>query len=324
VPYAPRAGGGEPLWLSPERLSNGKWWLAGPFPYDDHQGFFRTHSLEGVDWKWIESPTYWVSLRDRPKGVYYARVSVYSPSARHADFLAAFADSLAVWWNGELKLNIHRHPKWLLMRDPWAERRTIQVRPGWNQVLLKIGPSLTVPTAFMFRIVDQAGATLRDLVYAPEEELPLTPAATDQEPEQPITLPTRTIPFTLQSWTDSTLAHYSGRAVYETQFDFQGTAKRLWLDLGEVGVAAEVWLNGEKAGERAWRPFRFEITRQIRSHNTLRIRVANSNAGWQSQGDTIYPQGSWGLRFKTERDRLQTLHPNGLEGPVRIIAELNH
>ena len=324
VPYVQRAGQAEPVWLAPERLSNGKWWLAGPFPYDDHQGFFRAHPLENVEWKWTESPTYWVSLRDRPKGVYYARVFVYSPAARPAVLLAAFADSLAVWWNGELKLSIHRHPKWSLLRDAWAERRTIQVRQGWNQVLLKIGPSLMVPTAFMFRIVDEAGATLRDLVYAKEEKLPLGARDSADQPEQPIALPTATVSFTLQSWTDSELAHYSGSAIYETEFDFQGTGKRLWLDLGEVGVAAEVWLNGEKVGERAWRPFRFEITRQIRTHNRLRIRVANSDAGWQSQGDTIYPQGSWGLRYKTERDRLQTLRPNGLEGPVRIIGELNH
>jgi hypothetical protein len=50
------------------------------------------------------------------------------------------------------------------------------------------------------------------------------------------------------------------------------------------------------------------------------IRVANSDAGRQAQGDTIYPKGSWGLKYKTELDRLPTIRPNGLEGPVRVIA----
>ena len=54
----------------------------------------------------------------------------------------------------------------------------------------------------------------------------------------------------------------------------------------------------------------------------LRIRVANSNAGWQSQGGTIYGKASWGLKYNTERDRLPTLRPNGLEGPVRLVVML--
>ena len=88
-----------------------------------------------------------------------------------------------------------------------------------------------------------------------------------------------------------------GTAVYERSIDLPAVkaGEKLMLDLGEVGLAAEVWLNGKKAGERVWRPFRFDITRQARpGANRLRIRVANSDAGWQSQGDTIYPRGSWG------------------------------
>ncbi len=57
-----------------------------------------------------------------------------------------------------------------------------------------------------------------------------------------------------------------------------------------------------------------------RGVNTLRIRIANSDAGWMSQGDPIYERGSWGVRFTSERDRLKTLRPNGLEGPVRLLS----
>lgn len=31
-------------------------------------------------------------------------------------------------------------------------------------------------------------------------------------------------------------------------------------------------------------------------------------------------RGGWGVKFASERDRLQTLHPNGLERPVRILT----
>ena len=41
VPYATVEGETEPLWLAPERLSQREWWLIGPFPYGDHEGFFR-------------------------------------------------------------------------------------------------------------------------------------------------------------------------------------------------------------------------------------------------------------------------------------------
>lgn len=82
-----------------------------------------------------------------------------------------------------------------------------------------------------------------------------------------------------------------------------------------------MWLNGKSVGERVWRPYRFVVSGQaVSGVNQLKVRVANSNAGWQSQGDTIYPKGSWGLNYKTEFDRLPTIRPNGLEGPVRILA----
>ena len=400
VPYASVEGETEPLWLAPERLAQREWWLIGPFAYDDHQGFFREFPPERefqpaskylgafgeVGWKWCASTDYIVRPREAlglerasSFGVYYAFAHVWSPTAQRATLSVAFADSLSVWWNDELKLSEHRHPKWLLLRDCWAETRALQVRPGWNTVRLKLGPSLESQTAFLFRLTDESGATLRDVVYArdptpaattapqrkrltvaippgataltvpafhnpfrllmdgralvaePATRLPLPASAracvfeieSGDEPERPVAFPSGTGPFTLQSWTDSALGNYSGTALYETEFELPRAARgrRLVLDLGEVGLAAEVWVNGKKAGERAWRPFRFDVTHGVRpGKNALRIRVANSNAGWLAQGGTIYSKGSWGLKYNTERDRLDTLRPNGLEGPVRLVA----
>ncbi len=373
VPYARQDG--QPVWLAPERKSNRQWWLIGPFPYDDHQGFYRGYPPERefradasypgafgpVKWKWIESPTYSVTLRDalalsgsRAMGVYYAYANVYSPKEQPAKLRTAFADSIAVWWNGSEVLRVHRHPKWLLMRDEWAETTPIRLSAGWNTVLLKIGPSLMVPTAFLFRIIGEDGETLNGLSYAADKSK--TPTIEHEEnvitvevppgavalkngqaveggttvtlppapiPEQPVEFRSGTVGFSLQSWTDSSLAFYSGSAVYETDFTLtrEEAAMPLAIDLGEVGVAAEAWLNGRKLGERVWRPFRFDLGgKAVAGVNHLKIRVANSNAGWQSQGDTIYPKGSWGLRYKTELDRLPTIRPNGLEGPVRILT----
>lgn len=367
VPYAQVEGSSKQVWLAPERLSNPDWWLIGPFPYDDHMGFYREYAPEReflpearypgaytqVSWQWTSSPTYTVTLREALKlpnretlGVFYAFAYVWSPKARDAQLLASFADGMKAWWNGQLVLSDHRHQKWSLMRDCWAERRPIRIEQGWNKVLLKIEPSLSVPTAFLFRLVGEDGATLRDVVYSREEQLvprpgrrvrlrvPAPPGTGEPDrtmemdwneiPERPVSFPTRPVPFELTSWSASTLVNYSGAALYETGFELpnSATGKRLWLDLGEVGLAAEVWINGAKAGERAWRPFRFDITRQSKAgRNTLRVRVANSNAGWLAQGDTVYPKGSWGLKFQTERDRIPFMRPNGLEGPVRLLAQ---
>ena len=277
--------------------------------------------------------------------MYYAYVNVWSPTARRAQATVAVADSVKLWWNGELKLVSHSHPPFIVLRDPWSHRPPVELRQGWNSVLLKIGPSINGATGFLFRIADEEGNTLRDIVYTRDPVLPphaprrvhLTvdappgtegkpislDIAEDEIPERAIVFAPRTTPFTLASWTDSALANYSGSARYETSFDLPQlpTRERLVLDLGEVGLAAEVWVNDQKAGERGWRPFEIDITPQVRRGlNRLRVRVANSNAGWMAQGDPIYERGAWGVKFASERDRLRTLHPNGLEGPVRVLA----
>jgi hypothetical protein len=351
VPYAKVEPGGDLVWLAPERLANRNWWIAGPHPYGDHSGFFDEFPPErGFDpndpaWKWIESPT--VAVRPpAPKGVYYAYVNVWSPEARRARAAIAVADSVKLWWNGELAFAWHSHPPFVNLRDPWSHRPEINVTAGWNRVLLKIGPSSAGATGFLFRVTDDRGKTIRDLVYArdtvrPEPKMRRVRMSVDappgtrerktawdldesEIPEEPVEFAPEAKPFTLRSWTDTALAWYSGSAIYETTFDLPGAAagERVLLDLGEVGLAAEVWINDEKAGERAWRPFVFEITRLVRpGANRLRVRVANSNAGAMAQGDPIYERGAWGVKFKSERDRLKTLHPNGLEGPVRIVVE---
>ncbi len=370
VPYAKAEGSAEPVWLAPERLANRNWWLAGPYPYGDHQGFFDRYPPEkGFDatdpaWKWFESPT--VAVRppvlffgakdfdefEAPEptpvrnGVFYAYGNVWSSGARPGRAAVAAADSVKLWWNGKLELARHLHPPFVNLRDPWSYRPRIDIRKGWNSVLLKIGPNPMGATGFLFRITDEQGNTLRDLVYARDRTLPpphprrvhLTveaPPGSDGKsllldldenaiPERAVMFAPRTTPFTLASWTDSTLANYSGSALYETEFhlDEVPDGESLILDLGKVGLAAEVWLNGQKAGERVWRPYELDITPFVRRGvNRLKIRVANSNAGWMAQGPPIYGRDAWsGLNFKSERDRLQTLRPNGLEGPVRILV----
>ena len=371
VPYADVAGAAEPVWLAPERLGHRAWWLAGPYPDKEGQGLYDVFPPErgftpgDPMWKWVESPSpiiapvklmfgeqvdfhAWVDLHPERTGVYYAFVNIWSPSARTGRAAVAVAESVRLWWNGKLELTARPHFPFIHLRDVWANKVPVQLEQGWNSVLLKIGPSGAGPTGFLFRMTDEEGNTLRDLVYAPERVLPPpAPArrvrlavaappgttgaslaldvAEDAIPERPVAFEPAPASIVLASWTDSTLAHYSGSAIYEKSFDLDAVpaGARLVLDLGEVGLAAEVWLNERKVGERAWRPFELDITAAARrGRNELRIRVANSDAGWSAQGPTVYqPDAFWWTPFVTERERLKTLRPNGLEGPVRILAE---
>lgn len=350
VPYANIDGSSEPVWLAPERLANRNWWLAGPYPYLDHGSFFDSFPPEkGFNagdpaWKWYESPSYNVQPKSG-KGIYYAFVNVWSPAARRARAAVVAYDGVMLWWNGKLEFTAYDHPPFVNVRDAWAHRPPLEIRQGWNTLLLKISPASAGATGFMFRISGEDGDTLRDLVYSRDQVLtsrtvrrvrirvdapPRTTGPSlsedipeDAIPERPIVFAPRTATITLASWTNSTLGNYSGTAIYETTFELREipAGDRLVLDLGAVGLAAEVWVNDRKAGERAWRPYEIDITTHVRpGSNRLRIRVANSNAGWMVQGDAIYPYGNWGVKFRSERDRLATLRPNGLEGPVRILA----
>lgn len=117
------------------------------------------------------------------------------------------------------------------------------------------------------------------------------------------------------NWTDSGLLYYSGKATYEKTFDFGAIEpnRRYLLDLGRVGVAAQVWLNSKPVGTRLWRPYAFDITDVIKpGENTMRIVVANTLANYFSQfeqlkGEPLYRGGS-----------LPWMLPSGLMGPVAI------
>ena len=51
------------------------------------------------------------------------------------------------------------------------------------------------------------------------------------------------------------MTFYSGEAVYEKEFDL-GPG----LELGAVGLTAQIWLNGEDVGTRLWGPFELGVT----------------------------------------------------------------
>jgi hypothetical protein len=116
-------------------------------------------------------------------------------------------------------------------------------------------------------------------------------------------------PTSLGSWLDAGLPYYSGSAAYETVLDIPPhyLGRRLTLVCGEVGVVAEVRINGQPAGERVWSPYAFDISTLVKpGRNQLSILVTNTMAN---------------ERAVLERAaHLPRLRLSGLLGPVRVVA----
>lgn len=107
-------------------------------------------------------------------------------------------------------------------------------------------------------------------------------------------------------WSDFAMPTYSGIGVYRqrVQLSKEDAASQIELNLGEVLVAAEVFVNGQSAGVRLARPFTFDLTGlATEGANELEVRVAN----------TIAPH-------YTVTNRVHNLGPtkSGLIGPVKL------
>jgi hypothetical protein len=118
--------------------------------------------------------------------------------------------------------------------------------------------------------------------------------------------------------TGTGLSFYCGTFEYETELELSTAAgDRLLLDLGIVGSAAEVWVNGQKAGERVWRPYLFDITRlACDGRNALRVLVANTRANERARGPRQLALWDLPVRGPALLDRIDE---NGLHGPVRVL-----
>ena len=125
----------------------------------------------------------------------------------------------------------------------------------------------------------------------------------------------------LGSLTHTGLSFYAGTFRYEKSFELppEYLGQRLLLDLGDVGVAAEVWLNETRLGERVWRPFTLEVTSAVKQGtNTLRAVVANTRANERARGPDQL--ALWAIPVRG-RALLDEIDLNGLQGPVRLLAQ---
>ena len=109
-------------------LTLGHWniWMqteGGPFDDSAHiVQFNRVLDTEGQSW--ITS---------------YALTYLYSPKDQQAKFVVAADNCLKVWLNHQQVFARLRHPFWYEMNDNWADQMPVNLRAGWNEVLLKVG-----------------------------------------------------------------------------------------------------------------------------------------------------------------------------------------
>ncbi len=137
----------------------------------------------------------------------------------------------------------------------------------------------------------------------------------------------------LVSWTedaDENIKYFSGTAIYQKQFDLSGTLlnkqQKLILDLGKVGVVAQVELNGKPLGTLWKPPFSIDITQVAKlGKNHLEVKVANV---WSNRitGDMRLDPSKRLTRLNmSKRSQKITswnktkLYKSGLLGPVQLI-----
>ncbi len=143
--------------------------------------------------------------------------------------------------------------------------------------------------------------------------------------------PDSTVLPELSSWTkspDPGIRYYSGTATYRKSFLFEppilaSENQRILLDLGDLSKIARVWLNGHDLGILWTRPYRADVTENIkRGENILTVTIANV---WSNRltGDAITGEKYTNTNITGNGDRLipwakVPLVESGLMGPVTI------
>ncbi|MCB2080476.1 MAG: glycoside hydrolase [Novosphingobium sp.] len=119
------------------------------------------------------------------------------------------------------------------------------------------------------------------------------------------------------------IKYFSGVATYSKAFTAPKDWKPgqpLWLDLGEVGDLAEVWVNGNIAGTAWHAPYRVDIGKQAkRGKNRIEVKVANlwvNRMIGDAQPDAT--KVTWTGLQPYPADA--PLRRSGLIGPVRLMV----
>lgn len=129
---------------------------------------------------------------------------------------------------------------------------------------------------------------------------------------------------TLSDWSKSdneAIKYYSGTAEYSTEFTLDSipAGKDIFINLGTVGVMAEVTVNGKFAGGTWMAPYVLNVTDLVtQGKNTLKIDVVNLWRNYLVKEKSLPAdqQKTWMVVSDVQKD--EPLQPSGLIGPVRL------
>lgn len=130
----------------------------------------------------------------------------------------------------------------------------------------------------------------------------------------------------LKSWTEFAepfVKYFSGTATYTYEYEADkemlGADRKLKLCLGEVGMLAQVSVNGQDCGTAWTEPYHVNITGKLKEgRNTIEIAVTNL---WPNRliGDVGKPEDQRKTRTNVIKFKAgDALIPSGLMGPVEI------
>jgi hypothetical protein len=199
--------------------------------------------------------------------------------------------------------------------------------PAGTKALL-LPAKLTVGSAYVNgkKVMPQNGRIrLANLDFREPQVLALKMAGVS-ELESFLRFETGETDYHLGSWTRTGLSYYVGSASYERDFDLapQLAGNQILLDCGDVGVALEIQLNGQKAGTRLWEPYSLDVTKFLKpGRNHLKITVTNASDGTM-RGVPDFRRylellDLTGVFLSSPGPFMDVIDLNGLIGPVRLL-----
>jgi hypothetical protein len=132
-------------------------------------------------------------------------------------------------------------------------------------------------------------------------------------------------------WCNILSEDFSGTVEYKTEFCMEpDQINPEWiLDLGEIGCACSVYINGISAGRKLWAPFTFTLPAAVLTEkNILTVEVSNTlsnlftSPDYLTRIDSIYsPAGARYVHILEKWEK--EARPSGLLGPVRLYSTRN-
>lgn len=269
-----------------------------------------------------DSTIYWTHRRSDDADIYF--ISNQEDLTKTVEISFRTSNTLPEFWHPD-RGEIRRAELY------WQEDERIRVP-------VKLDPSGSVFVVFRTSPPDNHTPELpyESLIALPVEDLPdpiiLNDRWTVRFPEN-WDVPEETAFNQLMSWTDHPhpgIRHFSGTATYYKILDVPGEylqpEHQVILDLGEVGMMAEIRINGRELGILWKPPYEVNITKDLHEgDNELEIGVTNT---WWNRlvGDQKYPGGFPGSTMDHPRTYTTTrawsaedgLLRSGLIGPVRL------